>query len=87
LYVVQTARRARALASLRQRDIGFGIHYPLPAHLMDAYRGLGYDVGDLPVTEAAASRVLSLPLYPELAPDAPEIVAAALLAAERDTPS
>jgi dTDP-4-amino-4,6-dideoxygalactose transaminase len=86
LYVVQTAQRARVLAKLQQREIGFGIHYPLPVHLMDAFRDLGYGAGDLPVTEAAATRVLSLPFYPELELDAAETVAAVLLEAEREAP-
>jgi dTDP-4-amino-4,6-dideoxygalactose transaminase len=38
----------------------------LPVHLQPAYTNLGYKEGDLPVSEAAAREVLSLPLYPEL---------------------
>jgi dTDP-4-amino-4,6-dideoxygalactose transaminase len=86
LYVVQTALREQALSRLRRHDIGFGIHYSLPVHLMEAYRDLGYRRGDLPVTEAAAGAVLSLPLYPELAPGAADQVAAALIGAADDAP-
>ena len=70
--------RAQAIARLDAAGIGHGIHYPQAAHLMPAYRFLGGAAGDLPVTEDACSRVLSLPLYAGLAPDAVDRVVAAL---------
>jgi len=42
------------------------IYYPVPLHLQDAYKNLGMKPGSLPVAEAAAQEVLSLPMYPEL---------------------
>jgi dTDP-3-amino-2,3,6-trideoxy-4-keto-D-glucose/dTDP-3-amino-3,4,6-trideoxy-alpha-D-glucose/dTDP-2,6-dideoxy-D-kanosamine transaminase len=70
LFVVRVAERERIRAALTAQGIGTGVHYPDPIHLMNAYRFLGYRPGDLPITEAAATRVLSLPLFPELRPDA-----------------
>jgi dTDP-4-amino-4,6-dideoxygalactose transaminase len=52
--------------SLRASGIGTGIHYPLPIHLQPAWKDLGYEPGDFPVSEQAADQVLSLPMYPEL---------------------
>ncbi len=69
LYVVEVPNRDEVQQELVARGIGAGIHYPLPIHLQSAYRPLGFGEGSFPVTEAAAGRVLSLPLYPEL-PDA-----------------
>jgi dTDP-4-amino-4,6-dideoxygalactose transaminase len=66
LYVIQTANRDGLQAYLGERGIGTVIHYPTPIHLQPAYRDLGYQKGDFPITEAAAARVLSLPMYPEL---------------------
>ena len=43
-----------------------GIHYPIPVHLQEGYRDLGYVAGQFPHTERAAREVLSLPMYPEL---------------------
>jgi dTDP-4-amino-4,6-dideoxygalactose transaminase len=40
------------------------MHYPVPVHLQDAYRDLGYRRGDLPVTETTTSEILSLPMHP-----------------------
>ena len=52
--------------SLKAAGIGTGIHYPIPLHLQKAYRALGYEKGDFPVTEKVASEILSLPMYPQL---------------------
>ena len=45
---------------------GPGIHYPIPLHLQNAYKNLGYRLGDFPMCEEAASRILSLPMFPGL---------------------
>jgi dTDP-3-amino-2,3,6-trideoxy-4-keto-D-glucose/dTDP-3-amino-3,4,6-trideoxy-alpha-D-glucose/dTDP-2,6-dideoxy-D-kanosamine transaminase len=66
LFVIQTNRRDSLVSRLKAEGIGHGIHYPVPIHLMAAYRFLGYKEGALPITEAAASRILSLPCYPGL---------------------
>jgi dTDP-4-amino-4,6-dideoxygalactose transaminase len=66
LYVIETDNRDRLQQRLRARQIDTGIHYPVPAHLQEACVPLGYKAGDFPVTEAAAARILSLPMYPEL---------------------
>ncbi len=66
LFVVQVGDRPRALQALEQAGIGYGLHYAEPVHLMEAYRFLGLQQGDLPITERGAGRVVSLPLYPGL---------------------
>jgi dTDP-4-amino-4,6-dideoxygalactose transaminase len=66
LYVIETDNRDRLQQRLRARQIDTGIHYPVPAHLQEACVPLGYKAGDFPLTEAAAARILSLPMYPEL---------------------
>src|SRR2546421_596633 len=67
LYVIQVpARRDEVLATLNRAGIGAGIHYPVPVHLTPAFAGLGYRPGDFPHAEAAAQRILSLPLFPQI---------------------
>jgi dTDP-4-amino-4,6-dideoxygalactose transaminase len=66
VYAVQIPRRDEAQKMLNASGIGTGIHYPIPVHLQKAYADLGYGRGDLPVTEGAANRFLSLPIYAEL---------------------
>jgi len=79
LYVVRHSRRDLILAELARRDILLNVSYPWPVHVMPAYEGLGYRVGDLPHTEAAAREVFSLPMYPALQDGQQDRVCEALL--------
>jgi dTDP-4-amino-4,6-dideoxygalactose transaminase len=81
LMVVQTERRDEVLAALRASGIGAALHYPVPIHLQEAYRDRGTGRGAFPVTERAAARLISLPMYPELAPHQITRVAETLTAA------
>ena len=56
-------------AALNERQIGAGIHYPIPVHLQPAMSHRGWRKGDFPQAEAAADTILSLPIYPELETD------------------
>jgi dTDP-4-amino-4,6-dideoxygalactose transaminase len=66
LYVIQVDGRDHVVSGLGARGIGAGIHYPVPIHLQEAYRARGFGAGTFPVTEEAAKRILSLPMYPEM---------------------
>lgn len=66
LYVVRVEDREGVQASLARESVGTGIHYPIPLHLQKAYAGLGYRSGDLPVSEALAPQILSLPMFPQM---------------------
>lgn len=81
LYVIEVDNRERVLQALAQKDIEAGIHYPLPLHLQPAYKHLGLRAGSFPVTEKAASRILSLPMYAELTTAMVEYVAATVIEA------
>ena len=50
---------------LLSRKIPTMIYYPLPIHLQNAYRYLGYSEGDFPVSEMLCREVLSLPVCSE----------------------
>jgi dTDP-4-amino-4,6-dideoxygalactose transaminase len=66
LFVIQVDDRETLRKDLGAEKIGTGIHYPIPLHLQKAYAGLGVRRGELPVTETAADRILSLPMFPTL---------------------
>jgi dTDP-4-amino-4,6-dideoxygalactose transaminase len=68
LYVVRVQNRDDLQRHLAAAGIGTGIHYPIPLHLQSAYRTLGYEGGDFPVTERIAAEILSLPMFPGLRP-------------------
>jgi len=78
LYVVTADERDALSAHLAAQGIGTGVHYPVPVHRQPAYAHLGYGPGSLPATEAAAARVLSLPMYPDLSATAVDQVSAAV---------
>jgi dTDP-4-amino-4,6-dideoxygalactose transaminase len=75
LYVIRVKQRDRLRSRLAALGIGTGIHYPVPLHLMPAFRDSGLKRGDLPHAEKAAREVLSLPLWPYLPESAAEEVA------------
>lgn len=63
LFVIRVENRENFQNYLEQNGIGSVIHYPIPPHLSEAYKYLGYKKGDFPITERYAETVLSLPLY------------------------
>ena len=77
-YVVQVPERDQFRKALEQEGIGTNIHYPTPIHLQPACAKYGYTRGMLPVTEALASRIVSLPMYPELTQEQVQEVAEAV---------
>jgi dTDP-4-amino-4,6-dideoxygalactose transaminase len=78
LYVVRTKERDALSKTLLASGIHTGIHYPIPVHLQEGYRDLGFGAGDFPCSEQAAREVLSLPMYPELSTLQLETVAGAV---------
>jgi len=81
LFVVRVPERDRVVETLVREGIGYGLHYAEPVHLMEAYRALGPGEGALPVSESACREVLSLPIYPGLAPADVDLVVRTLRAA------
>ncbi len=77
LYILKTARRNALMAALKENGIGSEVYYPVPLHLQECFKALGYQPKDLPVSEWAAQSSLAIPIYPELSEDMQrEIVAA-----------
>jgi dTDP-4-amino-4,6-dideoxygalactose transaminase len=76
LYVIRVADREGLQHALAGSGIGTALHYPVPLHRQNAYAGARF--GDFPVTEKAASEILSLPMFPQLTAQAQEHVADAI---------
>ncbi|MDR3569094.1 MAG: DegT/DnrJ/EryC1/StrS family aminotransferase [Syntrophobacteraceae bacterium] len=66
LYVIQTERRDALQKHLADNGVATGLHYPVPLHLQNSYRAMNLFPGSFPAAEAAASRILSLPMGPTL---------------------
>jgi dTDP-4-amino-4,6-dideoxygalactose transaminase len=68
LYVIEVDRRDEMLAYLNGAGIDAKTHYPIAIHQQEGYpwgKPADLDVS-LPLTEASAARVISLPMFPEL---------------------
>ncbi|MEV5977408.1 DegT/DnrJ/EryC1/StrS family aminotransferase [Streptomyces sp. NPDC052114] len=78
VYVVRHPRRDEIIERLKAYDISLNISYPWPVHTMTGFAHLGYAKGSLPVTEALAEEIFSLPMYPSLPLDVQDKVIAAL---------
>jgi aminotransferase EvaB len=63
LYLVTAARRDELVAFLNSRGVEAKVHYPIPIHLQNAARDLGYKRGDFPVCERQADEILTLPAH------------------------
>lgn len=66
LFVIRATHRQELADFLKEKGVDTGFHYPMPLHVQQAYRYLGYQEGDFPVAEKCCREILSIPLYPEL---------------------
>jgi len=81
LYVVQVPDRKKQQTAFDAAKVSYGIHYPIPVHLQPAFADLGYKLGSFPVTETLVSKIISLPMFPELTDAQIQQVAGACLKA------
>ncbi len=73
-YTIATKKRDQLKEHLLKNQIGCSIYYPLPLHLQECFKSLGYKEGDLPVSEERSKEVISLPIFPELTQQEQEFV-------------
>src|SRR5215475_2726467 len=74
IFAVRVHGRDELRRSLEAKGIGCGVHYPIPIHLQEVWRNLGYSEGAFPIAENLARELLSLPMFPELAKEQIEYV-------------
>lgn len=91
LFVIRHPQRDRLQQKLTEAGIGTLIHYPIPSHLSDAYAKAesGKHKAEMPLAEALAATVLSLPIGPHMTMEQAQAVVAAIQASDlcgRQTP-
>lgn len=74
LFVIRHPQRDQLMSQLSEEGISTMIHYPIPPHLQQAYTQCGYQKGDFPRAEQYANDMLSLPIGPQMLPEAQEKV-------------
>jgi dTDP-4-amino-4,6-dideoxygalactose transaminase len=79
-YTIETENRDGLAAHLREQGIPTAVYYPIPIHRQAVYAGHPTAPGGLPVTDAKAARVISLPMHPYLTEDDQDQVIAAIRA-------
>ena len=78
LYVIRVKDRDGVRDALGEKGVASGIHYPVPVHLLDAYKDLGKGKGSFPAAEEAADEIVSLPMFPHLSAEQQQYVAQCL---------
>ncbi len=66
VYVLQHKKAGEIREKLKAKGIGTGVYFPIPLHLQEAFRILGYQEGDFPAAERLAKNSFAIPVYPEL---------------------
>lgn len=81
IYALKHDKAQMIMDKLKDADIACGTYYPIPLHLQGAFVGLGYKVGDLPVTEELSRTTFAIPVFPELYPEEREYIITKLIEA------
>lgn len=63
IFAIRCNRRAELEKYLNENGIGTNKHYPIPMHLQDCYKDLGFHKGDFPIAEEISETELSIPMY------------------------
>jgi dTDP-4-amino-4,6-dideoxygalactose transaminase len=63
IFSIRCKNRNILESYLNEKGIGTNKHYPIPIHLQECYKDLGFKPGDFPIAEEISSTQLSLPIY------------------------
>jgi dTDP-4-amino-4,6-dideoxygalactose transaminase len=84
-YTLRVEDRDGLRKHLAERGIGHAVYYPVPLHLQECFRELGYREGSLPRAEQACREVVSLPVFPDLTEEQQRRVVGAVAAFYRES--
>lgn len=63
IFGIRCKRRAELEKFLNDRGIGTNKHYPIPMHLQECYKDLGFHEGEFPIAEEISTTELSIPMF------------------------
>lgn len=63
IFAIRCSKRDELEAYLNSKGIGTNKHYPIPMHMQECYKELGFQKGDFPIAEEISSTELSIPMY------------------------
>ena len=63
-YSIRVKNRDEVQEKLKLAGIPTAVHYPMPLHLQECFRYLGYKKGDFPISEIVSDEIMSLPMNP-----------------------
>lgn len=63
VFAIRSDKRADLEEYLSEQGISTNRHYPIPVHLQDCYKDLGYKKGDFPIAEKISDTQISIPIY------------------------
>lgn len=65
-YTIRVKNRDYLQEELKKEGIGSAVYYPVPLHIQECFKDLGYSAMDCPISVCASRQAISLPIYPEL---------------------
>jgi len=77
-YSVRVKNRDKQQAKLKEVGIPTAVHYPMPLHIQECFKYLGYKKGDFPISEMVSNEILSLPMNPYVNDEEIEYIAGKL---------
>lgn len=61
-YSVRVKDREAMVEKLSKLGVPTAVHYPVPLHMQEAFKDLGYSIGDFPISELVSKEIMSLPM-------------------------
>lgn len=77
-YSIRVKDREAMVAKLSAKGVPTAVHYPLPLHLQEAFKYLGYHEGDFPISETVSKEIMSLPMSAFLSKEEQDFVVEAI---------
>ena len=65
-YSIRIKNRDEVQLKLKEAGVPTAVHYPMPLHLQECFKYLGYKSGDFPIAEMISNEIMSLPMNPYL---------------------